>query len=88
MQHITYGAKVFVNTKDVVSEKFTCLSYKLAVKLTKPQESTSLCVVDIGWRRVEFAQVFGIRLGSDVVSIAGGEIDVIFEKISAFQNVF
>lgn len=37
---------------------------------------------------MEFAQVFGIRLGSDDVSIAAGEIDVIFEKISAFQNVF
>lgn len=37
---------------------------------------------------MEFAQVFGIRLGSDVVSIAAGEIHVIFEIISAFQNVF
>ena len=36
---------------------------------------------------MKFAQLFGIRLGGDVVSIAAGEIGVIFEEETAFQDV-
>lgn len=36
---------------------------------------------------VKFAQLFGIGLGGDVVSIAAGEVGVIFEEETAFQGV-
>ena len=36
---------------------------------------------------VKFAQLFGIGLGGDVVSIAAGEIGVNFEEETTFQDV-
>ena len=45
------------------------------------------CNGGIGWRRGKFAQLFGIRLGGDVVSIAAGKIGVNLEEETAFQDV-